>query len=150
MNRQCQATTKAGTPCKTIPALGNPYCPAHDPARDEERRRLGSKGGRLSGKPHAELENIKIILYRIADAVEGGSIDARRGAVLVQVYNAIRGCIEDQRRIRELEDVIARLVKKLTGTAPHPAGPGMADIKRTARGAMKGSSRKAFYGIDRL
>ena len=109
MNRQCQATTKAGTPCKTIPALGNPYCPAHDPARDEERRRLGSKGGRLSGKPHAELENIKTILYRIADAVEGDSIDARRGAVLVQVYNAIRGCIEDQRRIRELEDVIARL-----------------------------------------
>ena len=28
----------------------------------------------------------------------------------------------------------AGLVKKLTGTAPHPAGPGMADIKRTARG----------------
>jgi hypothetical protein len=43
----------------------------------------------------------------------------------------------------------ARLVKKLTGAVPHPAGPGMADIKRTARGAMKGSSRKAFYGIDR-
>jgi hypothetical protein len=101
--------------------------------------RRGTPSSRIEGwqafrEAHAELENIKIILYRIADAVEGGSIDARRGAVLVQVYNAIRGCIEDQRRIRELEDVITRLVKKLTGTAPHPAGPGMADIKRTARG----------------
>jgi hypothetical protein len=43
----------------------------------------------------------------------------------------------------------AAAVKRMTGTAPHPAGPGMADIKRTTRGAMKGSSRKAFYGIDR-
>ena len=43
----------------------------------------------------------------------------------------------------------ADLVAKLTRTRPHPTGPGMADIKRTMRGAMKGSSRKAFYGIDR-
>jgi hypothetical protein len=43
----------------------------------------------------------------------------------------------------------ARLVAKLTGAQPHPTGAGMADIKRTTRGAMKGSSRKAFYGIDR-
>lgn len=40
-------------------------------------------------------------------------------------------------------------VAKLTGTRPHPTGPGTADIKRTTRGAMKDSSRKAFYGIDR-
>jgi hypothetical protein len=43
----------------------------------------------------------------------------------------------------------ADLVAKLTGTRPHPTGPGIADIKRTTRGAMKGSSRRAFYGIDR-
>jgi hypothetical protein len=27
----------------------------------------------------------------------------------------------------------ARIIKQMTGTAPHPAGPGMADIKRTTR-----------------
>jgi hypothetical protein len=43
----------------------------------------------------------------------------------------------------------ARLVVKLTSTQPHPTGTGMADIKRTTRGAMKSSSRKAFYGIYR-
>jgi hypothetical protein len=43
----------------------------------------------------------------------------------------------------------ADLVAKLTGTRQHPTGSGMADIKRTTRGAMKGSSRRALYGIDR-
>jgi hypothetical protein len=43
----------------------------------------------------------------------------------------------------------ADLVAKLTGRRQHPTGPGMADIKRTTRGAMKGSSRRALYGIDR-
>jgi hypothetical protein len=100
MNRQCQATTKAGTPCKTIPALGNPYCPAHDPARDEERRRLGSKGGKLSGKPHAELENIKTILYRIAEkrstASTGRRLSTEKTLDLERKEDDERGNAEEQ------------------------------------------------------
>jgi hypothetical protein len=40
-------------------------------------------------------------------------------------------------------------VPMLTETRPHPAGPAMADIKRTTLGGMKPSSRRKFYGIDR-
>jgi hypothetical protein len=44
----------------------------------------------------------------------------------------------------------ARIIKQMTGTAPHPAGPGMAaDIKRTTLGGMRPSSTRKFYGIDR-
>ena len=107
MNRRCAAITKAGQPCRAIPAAGKEYCAGHDPVLQDARRKDGEMYAKRA--PNLELEGIKRLLYRLAEAVESGEVDTRKGAVLVQIYNALRGAIEDQRRIRELEDVVARL-----------------------------------------
>jgi hypothetical protein len=111
---RCNAITKSGETCKGVPKAGNEYCPAHDPARDEERQRHGSMGGKRAGRgrpqpPQLELEGVKETLYRLAADIESGKLDTRAGAVLVQIFNAIRGAIEDQRKVRELEEVMERV-----------------------------------------
>ena len=107
----CAAITKAGGTCKGIPIDASDYCYAHHPDYKEQQRRLGAKGGKRAGRgrPQTELEGIKTTLYRIAADIESGKLEKGVGAVLVQVYNAIRGCIEDQRKIRELDEVLDRL-----------------------------------------
>jgi hypothetical protein len=78
---------------------------------DDERRRRASRGGKRAGRgrPQTELEGIKAELYRIAHAIEGGKLEKGVGAVLVQVYNSIRGSIVDQRKVRELDEVLERI-----------------------------------------
>jgi hypothetical protein len=78
---------------------------------DDERRRRASRGGKRAGRgrPQTELEGIKAELYRIAHDIEAGKLEKGVGAVLVQVYNSIRGAIEDQRKVRELDEVLERI-----------------------------------------
>jgi hypothetical protein len=108
---KCPAITRSGEACKGIPIDDSGYCYAHHPDHAQERRAYGSKGGKRGGRgrPQAELEDIKATLYRIASEIENGEIDTRTGAVLVQVFNSIRGCVEDQRKIKETEELEARL-----------------------------------------
>lgn len=108
---RCAAIKPNGERCKGIPIDDSQWCYVHHPDHVEERRRHGSRGGKRGGRgrPHAELEDIKATLYRIASEIEKGEIDTRTGAVLVQVFNSIRGCVEDQRKIKETEELEARL-----------------------------------------
>ena len=106
----CSTIKSNGTRCKGQ-AIGNSeWCFSHHPDMEEERRR-GARGGKRAGRgrPQTELEGIKTELYRIARDIEAGKLDKGVGAVLVQVYNSIRGAIEAQRKVRELDEVLDRL-----------------------------------------
>lgn len=41
----CQATTRAGEPCRSPPVRGRPYCFHHDPERARERTAARRRGG---------------------------------------------------------------------------------------------------------
>jgi hypothetical protein len=108
---KCSGITQAGTACKGIPIDGSGYCYAHHPGRIEERRRYGSKGGKRGGRgrPQAELSDIKRRLSGLADDVLEGRQDKGVAAVASQVLNVYLRAVELGRRIREQNDLEARL-----------------------------------------
>jgi hypothetical protein len=103
----CRANKRDGSPC-TVPATGaNGYCWAHDPANSEKRRRITSKGGR--GKGNSELADLKRQVRDLAAEVLAGNADRGQAAVANQLYNTLIRAIEQERKMRELEELAERL-----------------------------------------
>ncbi len=107
MKAVCRASKRNGSPC-TAPATGlNGYCWAHDPANAERRRRIASRGGR--GKGGGELPDLKRQLKGLAAGVLDGSVDRSRAAVANQLLNTVVRVVEQERKVRETEELTARL-----------------------------------------
>jgi hypothetical protein len=104
---KCSAITRGGTPCRGLVRAGNDYCPAHDPARQEARRRAASKAGK--SKPGRELAEIKGRLSALADAVLDGSVEKGVGAVVSQVLNVYLSAVRVELKVREVEELAARM-----------------------------------------
>ncbi len=103
----CRANKRDGSPC-TAPATGvNGFCWAHDPANAARRSRIASKGGR--GKGGGELPDLKKQLKDLAAGVLDGSIDRSRAAVANQILNTLIRAIEQERKVRETEELAQRL-----------------------------------------
>jgi hypothetical protein len=109
----CAAITASGGACRGIPLQANDYCFAHHPDSKTIQRRADKRGGKLGGRgrPHSELEHVKSEFFRIFGELEAGSLDKGVGAVLIQALNGVRRCIEDQRRIREQDEIVERLTE---------------------------------------
>jgi hypothetical protein len=103
----CSGIKPNGERCKGIPATGSDYCPAHDPARAEARKRAASKAARST--PNHELRDLKRRISEVVDAVLDGSQDRGRAAVAIQGFNALRGALDLERRVRELDEMEARI-----------------------------------------
>jgi hypothetical protein len=89
-------------------------CYAHDPAyeldRKRDARKNGKRGGR--GRPNpgtADLKRLQARFEDLADKVLAGSVDRADAAVAIQSWNGARACIAASARVRELEEVEARL-----------------------------------------
>ncbi len=108
---KCSAITQAGTACKGIPMDGSSYCYVHHPEHQEERRRHGAKGGKRGGRvrPLAELTGIKARLSDLADDVLEEKVDRGAAAVAGQLFNAVIRAIGMEMKVREVEELSARL-----------------------------------------
>ena len=103
----CKASKRDGEPC-TLPAQGQQgLCWAHDPANAEKRRRGASRGGRA--KANRELPQLKTLLADLTNRVLAGDLDTGRAAVANQLINTRLRAIEQERKMRELEELAARL-----------------------------------------
>jgi hypothetical protein len=103
----CTATKRDGSPC-TLPSYGSDgLCWAHDPKNAERRRRGQSRGGK--SKPSKELVSIKQRLSDLASDVLDGSVDRGVAAVASQVLNVYLRAIELERKIRESDELEARI-----------------------------------------
>src|SRR5215213_8642620 len=103
----CKATKRDGSPC-TLPAQGQQgLCWAHDPANAQKRRRGASRGGRA--KANRELPTIKALLEDLTERVLGGDLETGPAAVANQLINTRLRAIETERKIREAEDLEARI-----------------------------------------
>jgi antitoxin (DNA-binding transcriptional repressor) of toxin-antitoxin stability system len=65
---------------------------------------MGGKGGGSK-----EIRDLKRRISEVIDAVREGSQDRGRAAVAIQGFNALRGALELERKVRELDELEARI-----------------------------------------
>jgi hypothetical protein len=104
---QCAGIKRDGGRCAVVVGPGVTHCYQHDPDRAEERRRNASRGGRAKG--HAELADLKKQLKNLADDVLKGKKETGRAAVANQILNTVIRAIEQERKLRELEELSGRI-----------------------------------------
>ena len=103
----CRATKANGEPC-TLPANGpSGLCWAHAPENAEKRRRAASRAAR--SKPNREIPAIKALLEDLTERVLSGDLETGRAAVANQLVNTRLRAIEQERKMRELEELEGRL-----------------------------------------
>lgn len=105
---KCAAFTAKGRPCEGLVRQHSDYCPAHNPARADARRRSASKAAR--SKPSGEVRELKDRLGTLADDVLAGRVEPKAAAVVTQIVGAYARCLEFERKVREQEEFEARLV----------------------------------------
>jgi hypothetical protein len=107
----CSGIRADGGRCKAQAMRGSAYCVGHDPDQAEARQRRASKGGKRGGRgrPQADLTYLKRRISEVIDAVLEGSQDRGRAAVAIQGFNALRAVLEQERKIKETEDLEARI-----------------------------------------
>ena len=108
---KCSGITQAGTACKGMPTPGSQWCYVHHPDHAAERRRHGSKGGKRGGRgrPQAATKAIKALLEDLTDRVLSGELPTGPAAVANQLINTRLRTIELERKIKESEDLEARI-----------------------------------------
>jgi translation elongation factor EF-1beta len=104
---QCSAIKRSGTRCTASVRPGDEWCWNHDPANADKRRRNASRAGTSTGG--REIKDLKRRISEVIDAVLDGSQDRGRAAVGIQGLNALRSVLELERRVREADELEARL-----------------------------------------
>jgi hypothetical protein len=104
---RCQGIKRDGGRCTASVAPGVQWCFNHDPERAADRKRNASRAGKSSGG--REIRDLKRRISDVVDAVLEGSQDRGRAAVAIQGLNALRGVLELERKIRELDELEARI-----------------------------------------
>src|SRR5215211_6981352 len=104
---KCAANTRNGRPCRGIVRLGSDYCPAHDPARADARRKAASKAAR--SKPGGEIKALKDQLKKLTADVLAGRVGPKAGAVVAQAANVYARLIQLEMKVKELDEFEARL-----------------------------------------
>jgi general stress protein YciG len=104
---RCQGIKRDGGRRTASVAPGVQWCFNHDPERAADRKRNASRAGKSSGG--REIRDLKRRISDVVDAVLEGSQDRGRAAVAIQGLNALRGVLELERKIRELDELEARI-----------------------------------------
>lgn len=109
----CSGIKADGGRCKAQAISDTEWCFNHHPDYEEQRRRRGSKGGKRGGRgrPVVELAAIKSKLDILANDVLSGSVDRSDAAVVAQIYNTVIRAVGVELRVREQEEVLARVEK---------------------------------------
>ena len=103
---RCVGIKRDGGRCTTIVKPPQTHCYQHDPERAEERKRNASRAGRSGSR---EIKDLKRRISEVIDAVLEGSQERGQAAVAIQGFNALRGVLELERKIREQEEILERL-----------------------------------------
>ena len=107
MNSRCGGITREGLRCERSAEGPNGLCWLHDPSRSEDRRRAASRAGR--SKPSRELSGLKAQLQDLTQDVLAGDLETGRAAVVNQLINTQLRAIEQERKIKETEELETRI-----------------------------------------
>jgi hypothetical protein len=123
----CAFDKRDGGPCGGVAVGPSGGCYAHDPTYELDRKRdarmNGKRGGRERPNPGtADLARLQKSFEDLADKVLAGSVDRADAAVAIQAWNGARSCVAASVRVRELEEVEARLAASERGAKGREAG----------------------------
>jgi hypothetical protein len=104
---RCAGIKRDGGRCTVIVGPEQTHCYQHDPDRAEERRRNASRGGRMRGT--GEIAELKKQLKDLAASVLVGEVERGAAAVVNQIVNTRLRALELERKIKETEQLEARL-----------------------------------------
>jgi hypothetical protein len=104
---RCAGKKEDGSPCERIVGASQTYCYSHDPERVAERRRNASRGGR--SKANAEIAGLKAQLKKLAAGVLSGEVERGAATAVNQIINSQARLLELERKIKETEELEARL-----------------------------------------
>ena len=107
----CSGITAAGDRCKAQAMRNSEWCINHHPDQADLRRRRASKGGRRGGRGRTqhETEAIKALLEDLTERVLAGDLETGPAAVANQLINTRLRAIEQERKIKETEELEARI-----------------------------------------
>jgi hypothetical protein len=103
----CSGIKRDGSRCTATVEAPLEYCWWHDPANADKRRWAASKGGKGGGGK--EIRDLKKRISLVIEAVLEGSQDRGRAAVAIQGFNALKSVLELERKIKETEELEARI-----------------------------------------
>jgi hypothetical protein len=104
---RCRATKASGEPCRGTATGPHGLCWAHAPENAEQRRRGAQRGGKA--KASGEIRDLKKQLEDLARDVLAGTVDRGNAVVVNQILNTRARLIEIERKIREAEEIEARI-----------------------------------------
>lgn len=107
MMARCRATKASGEPCKGTATGQHGLCWAHAPENAAQRRRGAQRGGRA--KAGGEIRSLKKQLEDLARDVLAGEVDRGNAVVVNQILNTRARLIELERKVKETEELEARL-----------------------------------------
>ncbi len=115
-NTRCQATTKAGLPCRALAVSGSPFCNMHGPTA----RAIQALGGkhranayRLEDKMSPRMKNVVTLLSNAAAEVHEGRISPSQGSSLATICATLVKALETA----QIEMRLSVLEVKLRGDA---------------------------------
>jgi hypothetical protein len=103
----CRATKRNGEPCTASATASDGYCWAHDPANAEKRQRMASRAGR--SRPGREIKDVKALCEDLTERVLSGELLPGPAAVANQLINTRLRAIEQERRLKETEELEGRI-----------------------------------------
>ena len=110
--RPCAATTQYGRPCQNPAQSSKVVCWSHDPENAAQRARNARAGGRAAHSPTSlEIGELKGELRALIREVKDGKVAPGVAAVITQLANTIIRAIEQDRKVRELDEIEERLAE---------------------------------------
>jgi hypothetical protein len=104
---RCAGIKRDGGRCAVVVGPEKQHCYAHDPDRENERKRNASRGGRSKGG--GELAVLKKQMKDLAAGVLEGEVETGRAAVANQIFNTLIRAIEQERKNLETGELAERL-----------------------------------------
>ncbi len=130
-NPMCEHNHEDGRRCGSPAMNGSKFCFFHDPAKAEERKRAGQKGGKRSRIPSTKVlpedtPDVQLGTVRDVEGLISMTISqVRRGDLAPNVSNAITQLLNSWIKIREIgeiEDRMRRLEDTVDKDSRQPYG----------------------------
>lgn len=104
----CIGVKPNGELCRGVAKRGSDWCPAHDPARKEARRKSASRAAR-SKKPDREIAEVKEQVAELIRDVRAGKRDRADATACGQLYNVLLRAVSVGLKVREQLELEGRL-----------------------------------------
>lgn len=104
---RCSAIKANGERCRVSVGPGVEFCWAHDPTNAQTRRRITSRAGKA--RANRELPEIKKLCEDLTERVLAGELLSGPAAVANQLINTRLRAIEQERKVKETDELEARI-----------------------------------------